>query len=50
MSDELRKLAQDLRIEAARRVEEKRVKCAQIVNAANALELLRRKLGGSDVR
>lgn len=49
MSEELRKLAQLLRLEAASQVEAKRVKCAQILNAANALELLRRKLGGSDV-
>jgi hypothetical protein len=49
VSDDLRKFAQQLRDEAARRVTEKRVKCAQILSAASALELLRRKLGGSDV-
>lgn len=45
----MRKLAEQLRVEAARRLDEKRVKCAQIMRAASGLELLRRKLGGSDV-
>ena len=46
MSEELRKLAEQLRIEDARRLDEKRQKCAQILRAASGLELLRRKLGG----
>ena len=49
MSEELRKLAQQLRLEAEGQAEAKRVKCAQMLRAANALELLRRKLGGSNV-
>ncbi len=45
----MRKLAEELRLEAARRIEDRRTKCAQIVSAASALELLRRKIGGPDV-
>jgi hypothetical protein len=48
MSDALRKLAAELRQESARRQNEKRVKCAQIITAATGLDLLRRKLGGRD--
>jgi len=46
MSEELRKLAEELRKESAQRQEEKNVKCAQIVAAATGLDFLRRKLGG----
>lgn len=46
MSEELRKLAEMLRVEEKQRLEAKRQKCAQILSAASGLELLRRKLGG----
>lgn len=44
MSEQLRKLAEALRVEQARRNEEKRTKCAQLVRAATGLSLLQRKL------
>ena len=46
MSDALRKLAAELRQESARRQNEKRVKCAQIITAATGLDLLRRERRG----
>ena len=49
MSEEMRKLAEKLRLEATQRVATKREKCAQIVVAAAGLELLKRKLGGLNV-
>lgn len=48
MSEALRKLATLIRQEEARRQDEKRTKCAQILTAASGLDLLRRKLGGRD--
>lgn len=45
-SEQLRKLAEQLRQEAERSVTTKREKCAQIVVAANGLALLQKKLGG----
>ena len=46
----MRALAEQVRLEAAHRLEDKRAKCAQLVRAAGGLELLRRKLGGPDAR
>jgi len=43
--ESLRKLATEVRREAEHQAETKRVKCAQIVEAASGLEILRRKLG-----
>lgn len=48
MGEQLRKLAEQLRQEAAQRTAAKREKCAQIVVAAGALALLKQKLGGRD--
>ena len=48
-AEQLRKLASDVRQEDARRQAVKRETCAQIIIAAEGLELLRRKLGGSNV-
>jgi len=50
VSEELRALAEQVRLEAAHRLEDKRAKCAQLLRAAGGLELLRQKLGGSHVR
>lgn len=47
MTEELRKLAETLRQENARRAESKRVKCAQILKAAAGLGLLKTKLKGA---
>lgn len=49
MSDLLRKLAQQLREAEVAQRQAKTEKCAQIMRAATGLQLLRRKLGGSDV-
>lgn len=46
MTEDLRKLAAQLREENARRVQEKRVKCAQVAKAALGLGLLSKKLRG----
>lgn len=43
-SDQLRKIATELRAEAARRENEKMVKCGQVLQAADALTLLRTKV------
>lgn len=43
--EQLRKLATEVRNEAARQTAEKNAKCAQIIKAATGLEVLRRKLG-----
>jgi len=45
----LRKLAEQIREEAAQRNTDKRKKTAQIVDAATGLALLRRKFGGGHV-
>lgn len=45
-SEDMRKLAEQLRQEAAQQQAAKRTKCAQIVTAAAGLDLLLRKLGG----
>jgi hypothetical protein len=46
MQAELRKLAIALREQAKAQKKQKRVKCAQVLQALTALELLRRKIGG----
>ncbi len=46
MQNELRKLAAAVRKSAEENKDKKRVKCAHIVQASVALELLRRKIGG----
>ena len=48
MSEELRKLAEQLRQEAEIRQASINEKCAQVLRAATGLSLLRRKLGGSN--
>jgi len=45
MSEEMRKLAEQLRQEAQRHTAIKREKSAQVLVAATGLELLRQKLG-----
>ena len=45
MRDELRKLANELRVLAEKNKTKKLTKCAQALRAAVALELLRRKVG-----
>lgn len=49
MSALLRKLAQQIRDAETIREAAANEKCAQIMRAATGLQLLRRKLGGSDV-
>lgn len=44
----LRKLAEELRQEEARRAEARQRKCAQIMTAATGLTVLRQKLGISN--
>jgi len=46
MKDQLRKLAVRLREEAEKESKRDNVKCAQIVQAAVGLEVLRQKIGG----
>ena len=46
----MRALAEQVRLEAARRLDSKREKCAQLLRAARGIELLRQKLGGAHVR
>lgn len=43
----LRSIANDLRVEATRRAEERRAKAAGVLVAAAGLGMLRRKLGGT---
>jgi len=46
MKDQLRKLAAKLREDAIKESERNTIKCAQIVQAAVGLEVLRQKIGG----